>query len=144
MMDDNTNIDCHDLPEIKLKIGDCIKLSIGKIGIIKYIGNAEFTKEKIIGLELLSSYVNGSNGIINNKKIYDVQNGYGYILRQSCIKNIIQSTIKNGCYAQLKGLRKVPQFNGKIVKVISIIPNRIPTRWKAKLLPKKKVENYQE
>ena len=134
LKDDNQDILIEDLPEIKFKLGDRVKLSHGKTGVVRYIGNPDFTSdhEEVVGLELDSWDANASDGTIQGKKLFDSAPGRAYFTRRRSVANIMASSITEGSYARLKGLEKVPQFNGKTVKVVSYVPNKL--RWKVKIL----------
>eukprot|EP01084_Bolivina_argentea_P289883 497852_1 len=52
----------------------------------------------------------------------------------------IQTKLKEGAYVRIKGLLKVPNFNGKTVKLIAY--NEMNGRWKCELLYAKQGEKY--
>ena len=138
--DIDTNINNQELDRFRL--GDRVKLSTGKTGVVRYIGNAHFTSEEVVGLELDSWDPNGCDGTINNIQIFEASPGRGYFFTKNSTDNktIVKSQIVEGSYARLKGLTLVPRFNGKTVKVVSFVEKK--SRWKVKLLQTKQEKKY--
>ena len=145
----DSTCDASNLPEIKFRLGDRVMLHM-KIagrshlytGIVRFIGKTNFIQGDIVGLELDSWNPNASNGTINGEKIIDTQDGRAWFLQRCSLIDFVPSFIHDGTYARLKGLEKVPHFNGKAVKVISYVPRK--ARWKVKIiqLTKTKEKNY--
>ena len=64
-------------------IGDRVKTWQGKYGVVKYCGHVEFSmrNEIYFGLELELKDPDGHNGIVRNKKYYEVADGHGDFFR---------------------------------------------------------------
>ncbi|ETO31501.1 hypothetical protein RFI_05619 [Reticulomyxa filosa] len=100
------------LPKVPFKIGDCVRLIHGKVGIIKYMGSTNFTKGEVIGLELDSWSSDGHNGTVQDKKYFEATPGRGYFTRRTAISQVLIPLVKpidqklvNATF-QLKPLKK--------------------------------------
>lgn len=70
-------------PKSPVSIGDRVKLSRGKTGIVKYKGPAAFVGgEEVIGIELDTWDPNAHDGSVQGKKYFDV---CGYTLPLVCV-----------------------------------------------------------
>eukprot|EP01083_Nonionella_stella_P039033 106149_1 len=127
-----------DLPGFK--VGDRVKLQHGKTGVVRYIGTPGFSEEELVGIELDSWSANAGDGSVQGEKVFATTAGRGYFTRRKSVANIIQSTITEGAYARLKGLLRVPKFNGKTVKIVAYVEKK--GRWKVKLLHAKQEKKY--
>ena len=76
-------------PEIKVKVGDRVKLLSTQTGIVKFIGETEFAMDEVIGLELDTWTPNGHNGTIRGKSYFKTHVGRGYFIRRSDILKIL-------------------------------------------------------
>ena len=125
-----------------IKLGDRIRLTTGKTGVVKYIGTPHFVNknEKVIGLELDSWDANASGGTIRGKRVFDVSPGRAHFIHCNSYTNIVPSYLREGSYARLQKLEKLHQFNGKTVKVVCWVSEK--KRWKVKLLQNKKERKY--
>ena len=124
----------------KFRLGDRIKLLHGKTGVVRYIGKPGFAKDELIGIELDTWSSNAGNGTLKGQHLFNTSDGRAYFTRRKSVANIIKSSIQEGSYARLKGLVKVPKFNGKTVKVVSFVEKK--GRWKVKLLNSKHEKKY--
>ncbi|ETO31191.1 hypothetical protein RFI_05930, partial [Reticulomyxa filosa] len=82
------------LPKIHFKIGDYVKLSRGKSGVVKYIGETDFTKGEIIGLELDTWNPCGHNGTVRGKKYFEANVGRGHFTRRGSISQVVIPLVK--------------------------------------------------
>merc|ERR1712154_255765 len=127
-----------DLPQFR--VGDRVKLQEGKTGVVRYVGKPEFAEEELVGIELDTWSANAGDGSVGGKNIFKTTAGRGYFTRRKSVANIIQSKITEGAYARLKGLLRVPKFNGKTVKIVAYVEKK--GRWKVKLLHAKQEKKY--
>merc|ERR1712176_614966 len=127
-----------DLPQFK--VGDRVKLQHGKTGVVRYIGRPDFAEEELVGIELDTWSANAGDGSVRGEKVFATSAGRGYFTRRKSVANIIQSKITEGAYARLKGLLRVPKFNGKTVKIVAYVEKK--GRWKVKLLHAKQEKKY--
>eukprot|EP00483_Globobulimina_turgida_P005071 UN05081 len=74
-----------------LKVGDKVSLARGQTGIVKYIGQTDFTKGEIIGLELDSWTPAGHNGTVRGKKYFNALDGRGYFTRRASIGQVVNN-----------------------------------------------------
>ena len=125
-----------------IKLGDRIKLVTGKTGVVRYIGTPHFVNknEKMIGLELDGWDPNATDGIIRGKRVFDASLGRAYFIHCNSCTNIVPSYLRERSYARLRALKKLPQLNGKTVKIVSWVSEK--KRWKVKLLENKKDRKY--
>ena len=91
---DSINIVTTNKSIIHVGIDDCVHLRNGKIGIVKYIGEMEFMKGKlVIGILMNEWSQTNSNGIIEGKKYFQAKDGYGYFAHPSeIIENLSMKT----------------------------------------------------
>eukprot|EP01084_Bolivina_argentea_P146347 256279_1 len=61
------------LPQINFNVGDRVRLERGKTGIVKFIGETEFAKGEVIGLELDTWTPAGHNGTVRGKIYFNAQ-----------------------------------------------------------------------
>eukprot|EP01083_Nonionella_stella_P120906 362797_1 len=128
---------------VHFKIGDRVKLKHGKTGVVRYIGTpaADFSDEELLGIELDTWSPNAGDGTINGERIFETDMGRAYFTpTTSLLTKIAQAKIEPGSYARLKGLLRVPKFNGKTVKVVTYVEKK--GRWKVKLLHAKQEKKY--
>merc|ERR1712154_19983 len=69
-------------------------LARGKTGIVKFIGETEFAKGEVIGLQLDTWTPAGHNGTVRGKKYFEAQDGRGYFTRRSSISNVVIPLVK--------------------------------------------------
>ena len=74
---------------INFKIGDRVKLERGKTGIVKFIGETDFAKEEVIGLELDSWTAAAHNGTVRGKQYFVAQEGRGFFASRSAITAVV-------------------------------------------------------
>eukprot|EP01083_Nonionella_stella_P266704 901844_1 len=82
------------LPQINFNVGDRVRLERGKTGIVKFIGETEFAKGEVIGLELDTWTPAGHNGTVRGKIYFNAQEGRGYFTRRSNILNVVLPLVK--------------------------------------------------
>lgn len=122
------------------KVGDRVKLREGKTGVVKYIGKPEFPQEELVGIELDTWSANARDGSIGDQKFFKTSSGRGYFTPNTSVANIIKAKITEGAYARLKGMLRIPKFNGKTVKIVAYVQKK--ERWKVKLLHAKQEKRY--
>ena len=148
---------------MQLAIGDVIKVVSGEIGEIAFIGDVHFDEKTMIGIKLQEFSPNGRDGSIDGKIYFICPFGYGLfvpisnVMKKMNTQNITQNSeikgdddndaivetskvIVEGSYARLKGLGKIPEFNGKVVKIVSYVAKK--SRWKVKVLQNTKKKRY--
>merc|ERR1712228_1097957 len=70
----------------KVKVGDRVTLSNNKQGIIKFIGNTEFSENKpMLGIELDSEDPKATDGSVGNKSYFKTQMGRGIFVRRASV-----------------------------------------------------------
>ena len=150
-IDDELKNDSQDLAKdilsqinCKFKVGDRIRLINGKIGVVRYIGNVHFSNEGMIGIELNAPSPNASDGTINGITVFNTAPHRAYFIPLRSVSHFFESTITEGCRARLKGLKRSPQYNGKIVRIVSYFEPK--QCWKVRLSknekPKEKTTIY--
>ena len=108
---------------------------------VRYIGKPEFSEEELVGIELDTWSANAGDGSVHGQQIFKTSAGRGFFTRRRSVANIMcQSKITEGAYARLKGLIRVPKFNGKTVKIVAYVEKK--GRWKVKLLHAKQEKKY--
>ena len=160
MKQSNDSNEAADLPGFK--VGDRVKLQQGKTGVVfvflfsrflcicyhsyccdqvRYIGKPDFSEEELVGIELDTWSANAGDGSVHGQQIFKTTAGRGFFCRRRSVAGIMcQSKITEGAYARLKGLIRVPKFNGKVVKVLGYVERK--GRWKVKLLHAKQEKKY--
>ena len=81
-------------PIVQFKIGDTVTLERGKKGVVKFIGETEFAKGEVIGLELSTWTPAGHNGTVRGKKYFSAADGRGYFTRRESINNVVVPVVK--------------------------------------------------
>eukprot|EP01084_Bolivina_argentea_P017482 32655_1 len=76
--------------EVVMEIGDYVKLQNGTIGRIRFIGNTDFAKGEIIGLEMDIWDSDAHNGTKNGKRYYQCKQGHGLWTRRQKIKQCLK------------------------------------------------------
>merc|ERR1712228_599994 len=112
----------------------------GKTGVVRYIGKPEFAQEELVGIELDTWSANAGDGSVGSERLFSTTAGRGYFMRRQSAADIVKSKITDGAYARLKGLLRVPKFNGKTVKIVAYVEKK--GRWKVKLLHAKQEKKY--
>ena len=121
--------------------GDRLKLLNGETGTVRYHGYIrEISGAEIIGIELDFYSPNAGDGSINDTAYFETEMGRGYFACHQEVQNILVARIVEGSYARLKGLQRVPKYNGKTVKIISWHHDK--ERWKVKLLHARQEKKY--
>eukprot|EP01084_Bolivina_argentea_P274353 467609_1 len=82
---DNCDNQCTTAPNQDITISNTIKLKDGSCGIVKYVGNIDFTDEKMVGVELDPWSTNAYDGTVNDKEYFISNPGRGYFARMCCI-----------------------------------------------------------
>lgn len=137
---------------LEIHVNDRIRLPHGRIGTIKYIGEVDLEeeegeeeknekgsrKQEMVGIELDSPDMNGRNG----RKYFETTNGKGFFLSKHFMSSeeMTAASIEEGSHCRMIKLEKVPQLNGKIVKVVTYVARK--ERWKVKLVDSKKDNKY--
>jgi len=76
--------------EIKVKVGDRVRLKRGKVGIVRYIGPVQGTSQDVIGLELEQWFERGNDGSFKGRRYFETRgDGWGYFTKPSSVAEII-------------------------------------------------------
>ena len=116
-------------------LGDHVQLIPGQVrtGIVAFIGTTNFSEGAIIGIKLCRWSPNSNNGCINGKKIFEAGSESVQFVYPKCIAKIIKpGFFTEGAYAKIKGLLKVPKFNGKTVQLMRYVEKK--SRWSARMI----------
>merc|ERR1712060_865525 len=73
--------------------GDRVRLERGRTGVVKFIGEVEFAKEEVIGIELDKWKAKGHCGTVRGVKYFQAAEGRGYFTRRENISEIIEKGV---------------------------------------------------
>jgi len=76
-------------PPPEVNIGDRIKLSRGKTGVVKYIGSTDFSHEPLVGVELDSWSANAHDGTVKGTQYFQTAPGRGYFTRRQSVSQLL-------------------------------------------------------
>eukprot|EP01083_Nonionella_stella_P091559 256049_1 len=126
-------VDCQNL--IVVLKGDRVRLAGGKTGLIKFIGQTEFAKSEVIGLQLDTWTPAGHNGTVRNKKYFEAEDGYGYFTRRSSIAALLEiakldddDTETNTCLISLQEmelLKEIEVLESKRANGVVLHPKQV-------------------
>ena len=87
--DEQKDDDSSEEEELDLDIGDYVELNVGVKGIVMYIGNTDFAKGEVIGLEMEKWDSDGHDGSKNGKRYFECKSGYGmWSRRDRIVRNL--------------------------------------------------------
>ena len=89
----NIGIDLIGLEDdLTFEIGDFVTLLNGQIGELKFIGEVEFAKGEMLGLEMKNWEADQTDGTKHGKKYFDAQSGRGKFIRRGKVKSVLKLT----------------------------------------------------
>lgn len=76
---------------VQFGVGDKVKLKRGRIGIVKYIGKADFANgEEVVGLELEQWSDSGNDGSVKGTRYFTCSAGRGYFTKRGAVSEVLE------------------------------------------------------
>lgn len=77
------------VPRIELSIGDRVLIDRQRTGVVKYIGEVDFTKEDMVGLEMDVWTSFGHDGTYAGKRYFQAAHGKGYFCKHDSVLRVV-------------------------------------------------------
>lgn len=74
---------------IKFDIGERVEIDRHRTGVVKYIGNVDFMKEEMVGLELDVWTSFGHDGTVSGKRYFTAAHGKGYFCKYDAVVRVV-------------------------------------------------------
>jgi len=99
-----------EVPRLDFKIGDRVEIDRQRTGVVKYLGDVDFTKDEMVGLEMDVWTSFGHDGTVGGKRYFQASHGKGYFCKYESVVRVLAADEEvkppRSSFAKFQGIGK--------------------------------------